>query len=116
MKKNKHQINKLREKILKCNYYYHTLDKPIISDSEYDYLLNQLYNLESKHKELITPDSPTQKIGSNLLGKFKKTTHFFPMLSLENTFDLNGYLKFENRIKKTSGLWNRLLIPVGNTN
>ncbi|KAF0719896.1 putative glutamate--tRNA ligase, mitochondrial, partial [Aphis craccivora] len=72
----------------------------MISDSEYDYLLNQLYDLELKYKEFITPDSPTQKIGSNLLDKFKKVTHFFPMLSLENTFHLNGYLKFENRIKK----------------
>ncbi|QCI16907.1 NAD-dependent DNA ligase LigA [Buchnera aphidicola (Aphis helianthi)] len=100
MKKIQYQINKLREKILKYDYFYHTLDKPIISDPEYDYLLNQLYNLELKYKELITPDSPTQKIGSNLLDKFKKIRHFFPMLSLENTFDLNGYLKFENRIKK----------------
>ncbi|WP_343154313.1 NAD-dependent DNA ligase LigA [Buchnera aphidicola] len=100
MKKIKYQLNKLREKILKYDYYYHTLDKPIVSDSEYDYVLKQLYDLEVKHKELITPDSPTQKIGSNLIDKFKKVTHFFPMLSLENTFDLHGYLKFENRIKK----------------
>ncbi|QCI16336.1 NAD-dependent DNA ligase LigA [Buchnera aphidicola (Aphis craccivora)] len=100
MKKIKYQIDELRKKILKYDYFYHTLDKPMISDSEYDYLLNQLYDLELKYKEFITPDSPTQKIGSNLLDKFKKVTHFFPMLSLENTFHLNGYLKFENRIKK----------------
>lgn len=101
MKKVKYQIDKLRKKILKYDYFYHTLDQPIISDLEYDYLLNQLYDLESKNKEFITADSPTQKIGANLLDKFKKVTHFFPMLSLENTFDLNGYLKFEKRIKKT---------------
>ncbi|QCI18634.1 NAD-dependent DNA ligase LigA [Buchnera aphidicola] len=100
MKKIKYQINELRKKISKYNYFYHTLDNPIVSDTEYDYLLNQLYNLESKYKEFITPDSPTQKIGANLLDRFKKVTHFFPMLSLENTFDLHGYLKFENRIKK----------------
>ncbi|QFQ32812.1 NAD-dependent DNA ligase LigA [Buchnera aphidicola (Aphis fabae)] len=100
MKKIKYQINKLRQKILKYDYFYHTLDQPIISDPEYDYLLNQLYDLELKHKEFVTSDSPTQKIGSNLLNKFKKIRHFFPMLSLENTFDLNGYVKFENRIKK----------------
>ncbi|QCI18062.1 NAD-dependent DNA ligase LigA [Buchnera aphidicola (Aphis nasturtii)] len=100
MKKIKYKINKLRKKILKYDYFYHTLDKPIISDAEYDYLLNQLYDLELKYKKFITHNSPTQKVGSNLLNKFKKVAHFFPMLSLENTFDLNGYLKFENRIKK----------------
>ncbi|QFQ31920.1 NAD-dependent DNA ligase LigA [Buchnera aphidicola] len=100
MKKIKYKINKLRKEILKYDYFYHTLDKPIVSDAEYDYLFNQLYNLESKYKQFITPDSPTQKAGSNLLDKFKKVSHFFPMLSLENTFDLKGYLKFENRIKK----------------
>ncbi|ALD15035.1 DNA ligase [Buchnera aphidicola (Aphis glycines)] len=100
MKKIKHKINKLRKAILKYDYFYHTLDQPIVSDAEYDYLLNQLYNLELKHKQFITFDSPTQKVGANVLNKFKKVAHFFPMLSLENTFDLNGYLKFENRIQK----------------
>ncbi|QIQ41126.1 MAG: NAD-dependent DNA ligase LigA [Buchnera aphidicola (Aphis urticata)] len=100
MKKIKYTISKLRKKILKYDYFYHTLDQPIISDAEYDYLLNQLYDLELKYKKFITHDSPTQKVGSNLSNKFKKVAHFFPMLSLDNTFDLNGYLKFENRIKK----------------
>ncbi|CAL4318609.1 DNA ligase [Buchnera aphidicola (Protaphis terricola)] len=100
MKKIKYQINKLRKKILKYDYFYHTLDQPIISDAEYDFLLNKLYNLELKNKKLFNFNSPTQKVGSYLLSKFKKSEHFSPMLSLENIFDLNGYLKFENRIKK----------------
>ncbi|QCI25303.1 NAD-dependent DNA ligase LigA [Buchnera aphidicola (Sitobion avenae)] len=96
----KNKIDKLRKNILNYEHFYHTLDQPIISDAEYDYLLHQLYNLESKNKKLITSDSPTQKIGSNLLTKFKKITHFFPMLSLENTFDVNGYFNFEKKIVK----------------
>ncbi|QCI22532.1 NAD-dependent DNA ligase LigA [Buchnera aphidicola] len=100
MTSTKNKIDKLRKNILKYEYFYHTLDESIVSDAEYDYLLHQLYNLELKNKELITSDSPTQKIGANLLSKFKKIKHFFPMLSLENTFDINGYLTFEKRIKK----------------
>ncbi|AYN24438.1 NAD-dependent DNA ligase LigA [Buchnera aphidicola] len=100
MKLVKKQIDKLRKKILKYDYFYHSLDQPIISDAEYDYLLNQLYNLELKNKEFITSDSPTQRVGSNLIEKFKKIVHFSPMLSLENTFDIDGFLEFENRIKK----------------
>lgn len=100
MTSTKNKINTLRQNILKYEYFYHTLDQPIISDAEYDYLLHQLYNLELENKKLITPDSPTQKVGSNLLGKFKKIKHFSPMLSLENTFDVNGYINFEKRIKK----------------
>ncbi|QCO70649.1 NAD-dependent DNA ligase LigA [Buchnera aphidicola] len=96
----KNKIDKLRKNILKYQYFYHTLDQSIVSDAEYDYLLHQLYNLESKNKELITLDSPTQKVGANLSNKFKKIKHFSPMLSLENTFDINGYLTFEKRIKK----------------
>ncbi|QCI15764.1 NAD-dependent DNA ligase LigA [Buchnera aphidicola] len=98
----KKKIDKLRKHILQYEYFYHVLNQSIVSDAEYDYLLNQLYNLELQHQELITSDSPTQKIGINLLNKFKKIKHFFPMLSLENTFDFNGYLNFEKRIKKFS--------------
>lgn len=100
MKAIKKQIDILRKKILKYDYFYHSLDQSIISDAEYDYLLNQLYNLEIKNKELITKESPTQRIGSNLVKKFKKIIHFSPMLSLENIFDLNGFLEFEKRVKK----------------
>ncbi|QCI17485.1 NAD-dependent DNA ligase LigA [Buchnera aphidicola (Acyrthosiphon lactucae)] len=101
MTSTKNKITKLRKNILKYEYFYHTLNQSIISDAEYDYLLNQLYNLELKNKKLITSDSPTQKVGSGLLKNFKKIKHFFPMLSLENTFDINGYLNFEKRIKKS---------------
>ncbi|WAI18209.1 MAG: NAD-dependent DNA ligase LigA [Buchnera aphidicola (Acyrthosiphon caraganae)] len=101
MTSTKKKIDTLRKNILKYEYFYHTLDQSIVSDAEYDYLLHQLYDLEKKNQELITADSPTQKVGSNLLRRFKKIKHFSPMLSLENTFDINGYLNFEARIKKS---------------
>ncbi|QIE01827.1 NAD-dependent DNA ligase LigA [Buchnera aphidicola] len=97
----KKKIDKLKKNILKYEYYYHTLNQPIISDAEYDYLLSQLYNLELENKEFITLDSPTQKVGSNLLSRFKKIKHFSPMLSLENTFNIDGYLNFEKKIRKS---------------
>ncbi|CAL4318430.1 NAD-dependent DNA ligase LigA [Buchnera aphidicola] len=99
MKSIKKKIAILRKKILKYEYFYHTLDQSIISDVEYDYLFNRLYHLESQNPELITSDSPTQKIGSHRINKFKKIVHFSPMLSLENTFSLYGYLNFQKKIK-----------------
>ncbi|QCI21962.1 NAD-dependent DNA ligase LigA [Buchnera aphidicola] len=97
----KKKIDRLRQELLKYEHSYHILDQSIVSDAEYDYLLNQLYFLELKNKEFISSDSPTQKIGSNLTDKYQKIRHFFPMLSLENTFDYNGYLNFEKRVKKS---------------
>ncbi|QCI23637.1 NAD-dependent DNA ligase LigA [Buchnera aphidicola (Macrosiphoniella sanborni)] len=105
----KKKIDQLKKNILKYEYFYHTLNRPIVSDAEYDYLLEKLYNLESNNKELITLDSPTQKIGAQLLERFKKTKHFSPMLSLENTFDFNGYLNFKKRIKKNVVLNKKLV-------
>ncbi|MBZ2279558.1 NAD-dependent DNA ligase LigA, partial [Buchnera aphidicola] len=96
----KNKIIKLRKDILKYEYYYHTLDQPLVSDAEYDYLFNQLYNLELQNKKLITPDSPTQKIGADVSSKFSTILHFFPMLSLKNIFDLNGYINFEKSIRR----------------
>ncbi|BAB12790.1 NAD-dependent DNA ligase LigA [Buchnera aphidicola str. APS (Acyrthosiphon pisum)] len=101
MTSTKDKIEKLRKILLKYEYFYHTLNQSIISDAEYDYLFRQLYELELKNKELIPSDSPTQKVGSHILQKFKKIKHFSPMLSLENTFDVNGYLNFKKRIKKS---------------
>lgn len=98
------KINQLKKILLKYEYFYHALNQPIVSDAEYDYLLEQLYNLELENKDLITADSPTQKVGTKLLDKFKKTKHFFPMLSLENTFDIHGYINFVKRIKKNNFL------------
>jgi DNA ligase (NAD+) len=81
------QLAQLREQINYHLYRYHTLDDPLISDAEYDQLLNELRRLEAEHPELITPDSPTQRVGAPPLEGFEKVIHPFPMTSLGNAFN-----------------------------
>ena len=82
------------------NYRYHSLDKPEISDMEYDQLLQQLLKIESQHPELISPESPSQRIGSTPLIGFTEAHHATPMLSLENAFNGNDLHSFDTRIKR----------------
>jgi DNA ligase (NAD+) len=81
------ELAELRQEINYHLYRYHTLDDPIISDAEYDQLMNRLRALEAQHPELITPDSPTQRVGAPPLDSFEKVTHPIPMTSLGNAFD-----------------------------
>jgi DNA ligase (NAD+) len=81
------RLAQLREEINYHLYRYHTLDDPIISDVEYDQLLNELRQLEAEHPELVTPDSPTQRVGAPPLEGFEKVIHPIPMTSLGNAFD-----------------------------
>jgi DNA ligase (NAD+) len=99
-KETEKEINKLREAIRKHNYHYYVLDEPIISDYEYDNLLRQLISLEQKYPELITPDSPTQRVGAKPLEEFETARHLVPMLSLSNAFSDKELLDFDKRIKK----------------
>lgn len=99
-KETEKEINKLREAIRKHNYHYYVLDEPIISDYEYDNLLRQLISLEQKYPELITPDSPTQRVGAKPLEEFETARHLVPMLSLSNAFTDKELLDFDKRIKK----------------
>ncbi len=80
-------LTQLREEINYHLYRYHTLDDPVISDAEYDRLMAELRQLEAQHPELITPDSPTQRVGAPPLAGFEKVTHPVPMTSLNNAFD-----------------------------
>lgn len=82
------------------NYLYHSLDRPEISDAEYDRLLQELLRLEKTHPELITPDSPSQRIGSAPLDKFPTAIHASPMLSLENAFNGDDLREFDARLKR----------------
>ncbi|MFY9227932.1 MAG: NAD-dependent DNA ligase LigA [Candidatus Microsaccharimonas sp.] len=77
----------LRELLSGYSYDYHVLDTPSVSDSVYDSLFGELKSIEAEHPELITPDSPTQRVGGELLGGFKKVTHSSRMLSLNDVFD-----------------------------
>lgn len=93
-------INSLREKIREHDYKYYVLAQPTISDYEYDKLLKELEALEAKHPELITPDSPTQRVGSDLTKEFKPVEHKIPMLSLSNTYSEDELYDFDRRVKE----------------
>lgn len=81
------RAKELRELLAKYSYDYHVLDKPSVSDAIYDSLFGELKKIETEHPELITTDSPTQRVGSELLGGFQKVTHKSRMLSLNDVFD-----------------------------
>lgn len=97
------QIHKLREQIAEHNYYYYICDAPRISDAEYDRLFNELKNLEAEHPELITLDSPTQRIAVTPAKQFSSVMHKAPMLSLENGFSAEDLYAFDKRIKDRLG-------------
>ena len=96
----KDKINSLRKKIDDHNYHYYVLDNPIISDFEYDNLLRNLQSLEKENPELITPDSPTQRVGAAPLDSFDSIEHSIPMLSLENAMDSEELMNYYNRTKR----------------
>lgn len=93
------EAKKLRDQINDHNYRYYVLDNPIISDSEYDALFNKLKKLEMDHPEIVTIDSPTQRVGATPLKEFKQVEHTIPMLSLENAFTEEDALAFDQRIR-----------------
>lgn len=86
--------------INEADYNYHTLDKPTITDQEYDKYLRELFDLEIAHPEIVRSDSPTTRVGGKVLDEFKKVTHSIPMLSLSNVFNESEIETFDNRIKK----------------
>ncbi|WP_145496101.1 NAD-dependent DNA ligase LigA [Yersinia bercovieri] len=92
------QINQLRTSLRHHEHQYHVLDAPEIPDAEYDRLMQQLRDLESQHPELITSDSPTQRVGAAPLDAFEQVKHEVPMLSLDNVFDEESYLAFDKRV------------------
>jgi len=94
------EILRLRRDIEQHNYQYHVLDNPLISDAEYDRLFRRLVELEKKHPELVTPDSPTQKVGGPPLERFSTVRHSLPMLSLNNAMDPQELVEFEERIRR----------------
>jgi DNA ligase (NAD+) len=94
------EIKELRKKITYHNHRYHTLDDPEISDADYDRIFRQLLDLEAQHPELVTPDSPTQKVGAKLQETFSPVNHRLSMLSLENSFNDQDIRDFDARIKR----------------
>ena len=93
------QIDKLRQDLRRYEYEYHVLDNPTIPDAEYDRLFHQLKALEAAHPELITADSPTQRVGAKPLSGFAQIRHEIPMLSLDNAFSDEEFYAFVKRIE-----------------
>jgi len=94
------RIAQLREEINLHNHRYHVLDSPIISDSEYDKLLAELRALETDHPQLVTPDSPTRRVGGAPVERFSRVEHPAPILSLGNAFTADEVRAWEERLRK----------------
>lgn len=99
----KEKIKGLRDKINFHNYRYYVLNDPVISDYEYDILMKELQELEKNHPELITADSPTQRVGDQPTKVFPAFTHSTPMLSLSNTYTKEEVIDFDRRVKGLLG-------------
>ena len=100
MQKEIERIDELISILNEANYKYHVLDNPSITDQEYDKYLRELINLEEKYPEYIRDDSPTKRVGGEVLDSFQKHTHKIPMMSLSNVFNEEEIREFDNRIKK----------------
>jgi len=96
-------IEKLREELRRHEHLYYVLDAPEISDAEYDALMNELKRLEAAHPELVTPDSPTQRVGGKPAEGFKKAQHSRPMLSLDNAYSAEELAGWDRRVRELAG-------------
>jgi DNA ligase (NAD+) len=97
------RIEHLRAQIEQANYLYHVLDAPEISDEAYDALMHELVQIEDEHPELVTPDSPSQRVGARPSTAFDSFVHRVPMLSLSNVFDEAEVRAFDARVRKLAG-------------
>jgi DNA ligase (NAD+) len=97
------RVEELREQIRQHNYRYYVQDEPTVSDAEYDALMRELRSLEETHPELVTPDSPTRRVGAAPSEKFAKVRHPVPMLSLGNAFDEGDLRAWRDRVTRLLG-------------
>ncbi|RFU68917.1 NAD-dependent DNA ligase LigA [Peribacillus saganii] len=96
-------VRDLQNLLNQYSYEYHVLDKPSIPDAEYDTLLRELIELEEKFPEMVTPDSPTQRVGGTILEMFEKVEHTSPMLSLGNAFNEADLRDFDRKVRQAVG-------------
>lgn len=96
----KARLLELRHTLDELSYQYYTLDKPTVTDYEYDMMYRELETIEKAHPEWITPDSPTQRVGSKISGGFAKYTHDRPMLSLGDVFNDAELMEFDQRVRQ----------------
>lgn len=97
------ELEKLREEIRYHEHRYYVLDDPEISDVKFDELVHRLQKMEQEHPELVTPDSPTQRVGGQPAEQFAKVRHSAPMLSLDNTYSVDELRDFDRRVRELSG-------------
>jgi DNA ligase (NAD+) len=95
-----HQIDRLRTELNRHNYLYYVEAQPEISDREYDKMMARLVELETEHPHLVTPDSPTQRVGGEPLGSFATVRHAVPMLSIDNTYSYDEVREWDVRVRK----------------
>lgn len=94
------RILNLRKELHEHNRRYYVLNQPIISDQQFDFMMHELQELEARHPELADPNSPTQRVGSDLNQQFKQVAHKFPMLSLANTYNADDVREWYNQVTK----------------
>lgn len=99
-KDERQRILQLRKELHEHNYKYYVLNQPDISDQEFDFMMKELQELEARHKDMFDPNSPTQRVGSDLNQEFTQVTHKYPMLSLANTCSQEDVADFYNSVKK----------------
>ena len=96
----RNRIDELVKILNKASYEYYTLDNPSITDQEYDSLMDELIKLETNNPSLVREDSPTVRIGGEVISDFKKVTHSIPMMSLGDIFNEEELLDFDEKVKK----------------
>jgi len=96
----KQRIVQLRKELHEHNYRYYVLNQPVIGDQDFDFLMHELQELEARHPEMADPNSPTQRVGSDLNQEFQQVAHKYPMLSLANTYNEQDVAEWYNSVKK----------------
>lgn len=99
----KQRILQLRKELHEHNYKYYVLNQPTIGDQEFDFMMHELQELEARHPELADPDSPTQRVGSDISTEFRQVAHKYPMLSLANTYSEQDVTDFYESVRKGLG-------------
>lgn len=99
----KQRILQLRKDLQEHNYKYYVLNQPSISDHDFDFMMHELQDLEARHPEMADPDSPTQRVGSDISTEFKQVAHKYPMLSLSNTYNEQDVADFYESVRKGLG-------------
>ncbi|MDE6107923.1 MAG: NAD-dependent DNA ligase LigA, partial [Oscillospiraceae bacterium] len=96
------EVQQLREELNRANYEYYMLDAPTMSDYDFDHKLRRLEELEAAHPELITPDSPTQRVGGKVAESFAEVIHRVPLESLQDVFSMEELEEFDARVREVT--------------